>query len=56
MTFTDEEYFEVIQNNSNVKEAFESIKLICNNLQKDTGCPDSDIDYFLEFIAGKWMS
>ena len=34
MTFTDKEYFEVIQKNETVKEAYESIKKTCVNLQK----------------------
>ena len=54
MAFSDEEYFEVIQKNDSVKKAYESIKIICNDLQKETNCPDGDIDYFLRFIAGKW--
>ena len=56
MAFTDDEYFEVIQKNQNAKEAFDSIKTICNSLYKNTGCPEEDIDYFLKFIAGKWKS
>ena len=55
MSFTDDEYFEVIQKNKSVKEAFETIKNTCNQLQKETGCPAEDIDYFLKFIVGKWM-
>ena len=54
MSFSDEEYFEVIQKNKHVKEAFNSIKLICNKLQEDTNCPEEDVDYFLRFIAEKW--
>ena len=54
MTFTDQEYFEVIQKNKSVKNAFESIKSICNDLQNNTKCPEEDIDHFLKFIAGKW--
>ena len=56
MTFTDDEYFEVIQKNKDVKSAFESIKEICNKLHSDTGCPEEDIDSFLQFIAGKWLN
>tara|TARA_Y100000589_G_scaffold330359_1_gene379765 strand:+ start:11476 stop:11646 length:171 start_codon:yes stop_codon:yes gene_type:complete len=56
MSFTDDEYFEVIQKNTNVKEAFEAIKVICKKLQKETECPEDDIDYFLRFIAGKWKN
>jgi len=56
MTFSDDDYFEVIQKNKNVKEAFESIKNICNKLHIETGCPEEDIDNFLQFIAGKWLN
>ena len=54
MSFSDDEYYEVIQKNPKVKEAFDSIKVICNELKEGTGCPDEDIDYFLKFISGKW--
>ena len=54
MTFSDDEYFEVIQKNNTVKEAFNSIKEICNQLHENTSCPEADIDSFLKFIAGKW--
>ena len=56
MAFSDEEYFEVIQKNNSVKNAYESIKDICKNLQAETDCPDGDIDYFLKFISGKWKT
>ena len=56
MAFSDEEYFEVIQKNKDVNDAFESIKNICNKLHRETGCPEEDIDNFLQFIAGKWMN
>ena len=39
MTFTDNEYLEVIQKNENVKEAFETIKQTCINLKNQTDCP-----------------
>ena len=54
MTFTDKEYFEVIQKNETVKEAYETIKQTCINLQKQTNCPEEDIDNFLKFISKKW--
>ena len=54
MSFSDDEYFEVIQKNKQVKEAFNSIKEICTQLHEITDCPEDDIDYFLKFIAGKW--
>ena len=51
MAFTDQEYFEVIEKNETVKEAYENIKQICNNLQKQTNCPEEDLKDFLEFIS-----
>tara|TARA_B100000965_G_scaffold261267_1_gene220316 strand:- start:33 stop:203 length:171 start_codon:yes stop_codon:yes gene_type:complete len=54
MSFSDEEYFEVIQKNKEVHKAYDTIKSICNDLHKETNCPEEDIDYFLKFIAGKW--
>ena len=54
MTFTDQEYFEVIEKNKTVKEAYESIKQICINLQKQTNCPEEDLENFLEFISRQW--
>ena len=56
MAFSDEAYFEVIQKNKQVKEAFSSIKEICNQLHEITDCPEDDIDYFLKFIVGKWKN
>ena len=56
MTFSDQEYFEVIQKNNTVKEAYESIKEICKSLQEQTNCPEEDIDYFLKFISGNWRN
>tara|TARA_Y100001970_G_C14050320_1_gene758581 strand:+ start:717 stop:887 length:171 start_codon:yes stop_codon:yes gene_type:complete len=56
MSFSDEEYFEVIQKNEEVMKAYETIKGICKDLQKHTNCPEEDIDYFLKFIAGKWKN
>ena len=54
MSFTDQEYFEVIQKNEVVKEAYESIKQTCINLQKQTNCPEEDIENFLIFISKQW--
>ena len=54
MAFTDQEYFEVIEKNETVKEAFEDIKRICINLQKQTNCPEEDLENFLEFISRQW--
>ena len=51
MPFTDQEYFEVIEKNELVKQAFENIKQICSDLQKQTDCPEEDLKDFLEFIS-----
>ena len=54
MTFTDNEYFEVIKKNDTVKEAFETIKQTCINLQNQTNCPKEDIESFMVFISKHW--
>ena len=54
MPFTDQEYFEVIEKNEIVKKAFENIKQICIDLQKQTNCPEEDLKDFLEFISKQW--
>ena len=51
MAFTDQEYFEVIEKNETVKEAYKNIKQICTDLQKQTNCPEEDLQDFLEFIS-----
>ena len=51
MAFTDQEYFEVFEKNKTVKEAYENIKQICTDLQKQTNCPEEDLQDFLEFIS-----
>ena len=56
MTFTDQEYLEVIEKNETVKEAYKNIKQICIDLQKQTNCPEEDIENFLKFISGQWNS
>ena len=53
MTITDNEYFEVIEKNETVKEAFETIKQTCINLQNKTNCPKEDVENFLIFISKK---
>ena len=56
MPFTEEEYLEVIQKNEIVKEAYESIIETCTNLQKQTNCPQEDVEDFLKFISKKWTN
>ena len=54
MSFSDKEYFEVIETNEKVKEAYENIKRICIDLQKQTNCPEEDLNDFLEFLSRQW--
>ena len=54
MPFTDQEYFEVIEKNEVVKEAYEKIKKICSDLRKQTDCPEEDLENFLQFISRQW--
>ncbi len=54
MTFTDKQLIEAIDSNSDVKDCFNKIAEACIELQRKTGCPDGDVDRFLEFTIGKW--
>ena len=56
MAFTDRQMFEAIEKNSEVKFCFNKIIDACKELKKSTGCPDDDVDRFLEFTIGKWQS
>ena len=40
--------------NKIVKKAYEDIKQICIDLQKQTNCPEEDLKDFLEFISKQW--
>ena len=54
MPFTDKQMFVAIEKNMDVKDCFIKISEACKELKKLTGCPDDDIDRFLEFTIGKW--
>ena len=54
MTFTDKQMFEAIEKNEDVKDCFIKITSACKELKSNTGCPDDDVDQFLEFTIGKW--
>ncbi len=54
MTFTDKQMFEAIEANLDVKECFDKIIDACKELKSKTGCPNDDVDRFLEFTIGKW--
>ena len=56
MAFTDSQIFEAIEKNDHVKNCFEKITNVCKELKRNTGCPDDDVDRFLEFTIGKWQS
>ena len=55
MAFTDRQMFEAIEVNGDVKDCFIKISDACKELQSNTGCPDDDVDRFLEFTIGKWQ-
>ena len=55
MTFTDKQMFEAIESNADVKYCFKQITEACMVLQRKTGCPNDDVDRFLEFAIGKWV-
>ena len=54
MAFTDRQIFEAIENNVDVEDCFKKITDACNELKRKSGCPDDDVDRFLEFAIGKW--
>jgi len=54
MTFTDRQMFEAIEANVDVKDCFKKICDVCKDLKSKTGCPNDDVDRFLEFVIGKW--
>ena len=54
MTFTDKQIFEAIEKNEDVKDCFIKITTACKDLKSKTGCPNEDVDRFLEFAIGKW--
>ncbi len=54
MAFTDKQLFEAIEKNIEVKECFNKISFACKELKSKTGCPNDDVDRFLEFAIGKW--
>ena len=54
MTFTDKQMLDAIEANEDVKDCFGKITDACKELKKKTGCPNADVDRFLEFAIGKW--
>ncbi len=54
MAFTDKQIMEAIENNRNVEDCFRKITDACKELKRNSGCPDEDVDRFLEFTIGKW--
>ena len=54
MAFTDKQMFEAIDKNQDAKVCFNKIIEACKELKNNTGCPDDDVDRFLEFAIGKW--
>ena len=54
MAFTDRQIFDALEKNVDVKDCFNKIADACKELKKNTGCPEEDVDRFLEFTIGKW--
>ena len=55
MAFTDRQISDAIERNIDVKACFNKITEACKELKSTTGCPDEDVDRFLEFTIGKWQ-
>tara|TARA_Y100001968_G_scaffold24495_1_gene19168 strand:- start:1007 stop:1183 length:177 start_codon:yes stop_codon:yes gene_type:complete len=55
MVFSDSQIFEAIEKNGDVKDCFNKISKACKELKINSGCPDDDVDRFLEFIIGRWQ-
>ena len=55
MAFTDKQMYEALDANVDVKDCFDKIKNACRELKRKTGCPNDDVDRFLEFVIGKWL-
>ena len=55
MAFTDRQIFEAIEKNGDVKDCFKKITDACKELKINSGCPDDDVDRFLEYTIGKWQ-
>ena len=54
MTFSDKQMLAAIDANKDVKDCFKKISDACKELKVKTGCPDDDVDRFLEYAIGKW--
>tara|TARA_B100000579_G_scaffold142325_1_gene115558 strand:+ start:1820 stop:1987 length:168 start_codon:yes stop_codon:yes gene_type:complete len=55
MAFTDRQIFDAIEKNVDVKDCFKKITDACKELKSISGCPDDDVDRFLEYTIGKWQ-
>jgi len=55
MEFTDKQIFEAIEKNGDVKDCFKKITDACKELKINSGCPDDDVDRFLEYTIGRWQ-
>tara|TARA_Y100000766_G_C18695810_1_gene501749 strand:+ start:373 stop:549 length:177 start_codon:yes stop_codon:yes gene_type:complete len=54
MPFTDDQISDALVANNYVKDCFKKITDACKELKSQTGCPNDDVDRFLEFTIGKW--
>ena len=56
MPFTDKQIYDAIESNGDVKDCFRKVSEACKELKIKTGCPDDDVDRFLEFTIGRWSN
>ena len=54
MAFTEDQMKECLSRNGVVNESVNQIKGICQALQRETGCPDEDVDDLLNFLVARW--
>ena len=45
---------DMLPTNEDVRDCFEKIIAACRELKLKTGCPNDDVDRFLEYAIGKW--
>lgn len=54
MAFTEDQMKECLSRNGVVNDSVNQIKGICQALQRETGCPDEDVDDLLNFLVARW--
>ncbi|WP_320665022.1 hypothetical protein [Prochlorococcus sp. MIT 1223] len=54
MAFSEDQMLKAINQEGVVKASVDKIKEACKALQRETGCPEEDVDDLLNFLAGRW--